>query len=242
MTDIAEKYMMVHCDDSFRALQALGDGSVDIIITDPPYDSHCQSNQMSGSTLARVHVPFQALEDYAFTSDLVRVSRRWALCFTTIEGLGAIRGVCGDAYMRGGIWYKPNSMGQLTGDRPACACEGIACLHRVGKRRWHGRGSYGLWTCNGTRGEPGRHPNQKPLDLLIELVLLFTDPGDVVLDPFAGSGRVGEAALLCGRRFVGFDRDVVWVDRARRRLAWAAARYGRDTEIGTGRCRTVRKS
>lgn len=118
-------------------------------------------------------------------------------------------------------------MGQLTGDRPAAAYEGLAIMHRPGKKRWNGRGSYAYWSCpddethfvcNGTRGEKGRHPNQKPLALCLELVAKFTEPGELVLDPFAGSGRIGEACVLLGRRYIGFDNSQEWVEKARARL------------------------
>jgi DNA modification methylase len=151
-----------------------------------------------------------------------------------------IKAVDPAAYKRGAIWYKPNSMGQLTGDRPAAACEGVAVLHgaravRPGgvdreKMRWHGHGSYAHWACNGTRGEPNRHPNQKPLALLVSLVRLFSDPGELIFDPFCGSGRVGEAALLCGRHYVGWDQDERWVVVARERCAEAEARFGEKAE------------
>ncbi len=45
-------------------------------------------------------------------------------------------------------------MGQLTADRPATSYEGIALFHPTDlKKRWNGRGSYGIWNCNGTRGK-----------------------------------------------------------------------------------------
>ncbi len=163
--------------DSFTFLKAMADRSVDHIITDPPYDSHCQANQMSGTTLEKVGLPFAPLESRAFTRDLVHAARRWAICFCTVEDLGLFREAVGGprntggAWVRGGIWYKPNSMGQLTGDRPAAAYEGIGIMHRKdGKMRWNGRGSYGIWKCNGTRGEKDRHPSQKPLKLLCDLI------------------------------------------------------------------------
>lgn len=125
-----------------------------------------------------------------------------------------------------------NSMGQLTGDRPAAAYEGLAITHRKTKKQWNGRGSFAYWSaeldeelghyvCNGTRGEKGRHPNQKPLKLCLELVAKFTNPGDVVLDPFCGSGRIGEACVLLGRHYIGLDSDERWVFEAQARLRHA---------------------
>lgn len=53
----------------------------------------------------------------------------------------------------------------------------------------------------------GKHPTQKPLALLARIVLASTDEGDWVLDPFAGSSTTGIAASLCGRRFLGIERE-----------------------------------
>ena len=53
----------------------------------------------------------------------------------------------------------------------------------------------------------GKHPTQKPLELLERIVLASSDEGDMVVDPFAGSGTTGLAAARLGRRFIGIDVD-----------------------------------
>lgn len=63
------------------------------------------------------------------------------------------------------------------------------------------------------------HPTQKPLALGQYLVLTYSDPGGLVVDPFAGSGTFGEAALSLGRRFLGAEKDPRWREMARRRLS-----------------------
>lgn len=62
------------------------------------------------------------------------------------------------------------------------------------------------------------HPTQKPLALGQYLVLTYSDPGGLVVDPFAGSGTFGEAALSLGRRFLGAEKDPRWREVAARRL------------------------
>lgn len=62
--------------------------------------------------------------------------------------------------------------------------------------------------------EHGKHPTQKPLRLLVRLILASTRQGDWVLDPFCGSGTTGIAANLCGRRFVGIDAEKMYCDLA----------------------------
>jgi site-specific DNA-methyltransferase (adenine-specific) len=64
----------------------------------------------------------------------------------------------------------------------------------------------------------GSHPTQKPLELLFRLIALCTHEGDLVLDPFCGSGTTGVAAVTLGRKFVGIDLDSDHLALARRRI------------------------
>jgi site-specific DNA-methyltransferase (adenine-specific) len=66
--------------------------------------------------------------------------------------------------------------------------------------------------------EFGTHPTQKPLELLTRLVSICTSEGELVLDPFCGSGTTGVAAITQGRKFVGIDLDKAYIELARRRI------------------------
>ena len=68
------------------------------------------------------------------------------------------------------------------------------------------------------RGEENKHPTVKPLKLMRYLCRLITPPGGLVLDPFAGSGSTGVAALQEGFRFVGIEQDASYVEIATRRM------------------------
>jgi modification methylase len=63
------------------------------------------------------------------------------------------------------------------------------------------------------------HPTQKPEALLARVILSSTKPGDVVLDPFFGTGTTGAVAKRLGRRFVGIEREQAYIDAARERIA-----------------------
>ncbi|MBO6719025.1 MAG: site-specific DNA-methyltransferase [Rhizobiaceae bacterium] len=63
------------------------------------------------------------------------------------------------------------------------------------------------------------HPTQKPEALLARVMLSSTQPGDVVLDPFFGSGTTGAVARRLGRHFVGIEREQAYIDAARARIA-----------------------
>jgi DNA modification methylase len=81
---------------------------------------------------------------------------------------------------------------------------------------------------NGVTREPRRnhHPTVKPTDLMRYLCRLVTPPGGLVLDPFAGSGSTGKAAMLEGFRFVGIELDPDHCEIARRRIEHARQSMG----------------
>lgn len=72
----------------------------------------------------------------------------------------------------------------------------------------------------------GRHPTQKPVALLERILLASTSPGDLVLDPFGGSGTTGVAAVRLGLSFIGIEQNPEYVELARKRI--------RDAEIARG--------
>ncbi len=77
-----------------------------------------------------------------------------------------------------------------------------------------------VWSINTPRPwekKFGKHPTQKPLDLLERIILASTKAGDVVLDPFTGSSTTGLAAVKHGRKFVGIDKEMEYLDLSRKR-------------------------
>lgn len=64
----------------------------------------------------------------------------------------------------------------------------------------------------------GRHPTQKPLRLLERVIRAGSNEGDLILDPFSGSGTTGAAALAYHRRFIGIDTDRTYLDMADQRF------------------------
>jgi site-specific DNA-methyltransferase (adenine-specific) len=64
----------------------------------------------------------------------------------------------------------------------------------------------------------GKHPTQKPVALITRCLRATTDPGDLVFDPFAGSGSTGVAAVKLGRRFIGCEQDRNYASLAARRV------------------------
>lgn len=75
----------------------------------------------------------------------------------------------------------------------------------------------------GSSKEKCGHPSQKPVELISKLVACSTDAGDVVLDPFLGSGTTAVVAQALGRRWLGIESNPLYVELAQLRVASAAA-------------------
>jgi site-specific DNA-methyltransferase (adenine-specific) len=104
----------------------------------------------------------------------------------------------------------------------AVAVDSPAALALLGGKRATNLLRCGFSAAHGD-GETRLHEAQKPVRLLEFLVELLTRPGQIVLDPFAGSGSTAVACARAGRRFVGCDKAPAFVDLAARRLAQARA-------------------
>ena len=191
------------------------------IITDPPYEEEAHSKgrrllgkQTNGSrTVEYGALDFEPITDElraVFCREAKRLSSGWVLAFCQAEAIAAWRDALVDAgckWKRSMIWLKPDGAPQFTGDRPGMGYESIAAAW-AGDRRssWNGGGRHGIFTHpQRDNNNPKEHMTQKPLKLMLELVSLFTNPGDTVLDPFMGSGTTGVACVKWGRPFVGIE-------------------------------------
>jgi site-specific DNA-methyltransferase (adenine-specific) len=199
---------------------------VDHVITDPPYEAeaHTLQRRLRSDTPAerRAGKTREAPIDFApITEDerdragnaIGRLVSRWALVFCQVEAAVAWREtMCPPlSYRRACIWTK-RVMPQLTGDRPGTGYETIVACHAEGASTWNGGGRVGVYDDrsrdqNNGSGLGNDHPTTKPLSLMLDLVADFTDPDDLILDPFAGSGTTGVAALRLGRRVILIEKD-----------------------------------
>jgi site-specific DNA-methyltransferase (adenine-specific) len=127
--------------------------------------------------------------------------------------------------LRIGVWTKSNPMPQVSGDRPGQGWESIAFLHRDDvKPAWNGGGRSSVWHLPVEQNQG--HPTAKPLVMVREWVRLFSNPGDLILDPFLGSGTTLRAAKDEGRRGVGIELDRRYCDLAASRLAQDVLDFG----------------
>jgi modification methylase len=136
------------------------------------------------------------------------------------------------------IWRKANPMPNFRGTRFTNAHETLIWCAKDEKARYtfnyramkalnddlQMRSDWVLPICSGqerVKDEEGikAHPTQKPEALLYRILLACTKPGDVVLDPFFGTGTTGAVARRLGRRWIGIEREPSYVKVARQRIA-----------------------
>ena len=156
---------------------------------------------------------------------LSRMTQRWVIVFSDAETTWRWRAElegAGMRYVRTGAWVKPDAMPQMSGDRPAVGFEPCTICHATGPMRWNGGGHQAVWTYGTAKINRPDHPCPKPEPLMRELVAQFTDPGELILDPFAGSGTTGVAAKRLGRRCILIEREEKYCEIAVRRLAQGA--------------------
>lgn len=214
---------------------------VDHWIFDPPYEAaaHTKARRVQrgaerGTAKARSEMRVETLPFAPMTEELRRaigreagrLCRRWALVFCQAEAAHLWEA----SLLSGGldkrrwcVWTKPDGQPQFSGDRPGMGYETIVACHAFGKSRWHGGGTLGVF--NYPKGEgvgPQPHPTTKPERLLCELVSLFTDPGETILDPFAGSGTTAVAAKRLGRKCILIEKEERYCESAAKRLAQGA--------------------
>lgn len=215
----------LHLGDCIAHMEALLDAGQTVahVITDPPYEAIMHTSKTTrenpGQRALRKDgradlkaVEFDAIDSTRsrFAELAVALADGWLLAFCTPEGVAPWRDAleaAGARYKRACVWVKPDSAPQFNGQGPAMGAEMfVAAWCGTGYSRWNGGGKRGVWTCN-TNGPQrhGLHPTEKPVRLMRELVQDFTQPGDVVLDPYMGTGATGVACALLGRQFTGVE-------------------------------------
>jgi modification methylase len=136
------------------------------------------------------------------------------------------------------VWRKTNPMPNFRGRRftnahetliwAAKSAESKYCFHYEAMKVFNDdlqmRSDWTLPLCTGAerlKNEDGNklHPTQKPESLLHRVMLATSNPGDVILDPFFGTGTTGAAAKQLGRNFIGIERETNYVSGAKKRIA-----------------------
>jgi site-specific DNA-methyltransferase (adenine-specific) len=205
--------------DCSAVLKTLPDGSVDFVLTDPPYLVNYKDR--SGRTVQNDNAP-SVLDAFA---DVYRVLKPNTLCvsfygwnrvdafFTAWKAAGFTpvgHIVFSKAYASAQrfVRYQHESAYVLAKGRPEMPAAPISDV-----LPWHYSGNHG-------------HPTEKSVETLRPIVEAFTKSGDIVLDPFAGSGSSLITAALLGRHFIGIELESKYCELAWRRLAGVARHLG----------------
>lgn len=218
----------LYLGDCLEILPTLG--PVDAVVTDPPFEVEAHTLQRRvkrGGKCENEALPFGAMSDairLASAKEIVSRSQTWAIVFCQSEAVSAWRDALvesGADYKRSMVWIKPDGMPQYSGDRPGMGYESmVAVWCGVGRSYWNGGGRHGVFIVNKNdgNGQPAPHPITKPIRLMADLVSLFSNQSDTILDPFMGSGTTGVACAKLGRKFIGIEIEPRYFDIACERI------------------------
>jgi len=191
---------------------------------------------------------FSSFADYdTFTRAWLTACRRvlkpdgalWVIgSYHNIFRVGAILQDLGFWMLNDIVWRKANPMPNFRGRRFTNAHETLIWAARGASSKYtfhyealkggnddlQMRSDWYLPLCTGEerlKDDAGAkvHPTQKPEALLARVMLSASNPGDVILDPFFGTGTTGAVAKALGRRFIGLERDPAYAAAARKRIA-----------------------
>lgn len=195
---------------------------------------------------------FSSLQEYdAFTTEWLTACRHalkdtgtiWVIgSYHCIFRIGAIMQDLGFWILNDIVWIKTNPTPNMNGTRFCNAHDTLIWAKKsqnqkgytfnyrtmkAGNEDVQMRSDWYIPLCTGSErllsGGTKSHSTQKPLALLNRVITASTRPGDVVLDPFFGSGTTGVAAKLLNRRYIGIERESAYVNLATQRLDAVAA-------------------
>jgi len=231
--------------DCLDLLPKLPGACVDMIFADPPYflsngGITCHAGKMVSVNKGKWDRSMGFKENYEFT-------RRWlSACQRVLKANGTIWvsgtshiihvvGCCldelGYKILNDITWVKPNPPPNLSCRYFTHATETIIwagkdkkCKHKFNyklmKKLNGDRQMTSVWTIEAPRRDEkvfGKHPTQKSLALLERIVQSGSDEDDVILDPFSGSATTGIAAARLGRRYIGLDLELQYIELGKKR-------------------------
>lgn len=242
-------------DDCLERLEALPAESVDMIFADPPYflsngGTTCHSGKRVKVDKGRWDRSQGVEENHQFNRTWLSLCRRLLKQNGTIWVSGTSHVIYSVGFamqqldfklLNEIIWEKPNPPPNLSCRYFTHATETVlwAAKHRKSKHHFAypamrelngGKQMKTVWRMtapNKAEKRHGKHPTQKPLQLLERIMLASCPEGGVVLDPFNGSGTTAIAATRAGHEYIGIELDPAYIELTKARLLeenpeWAA--------------------
>ena len=225
---ITENYKLLH-GDCLERMKEIPDGSVDLILTDPPYNIARDNNF---HTMGRKGIDFgewdKGFDLFSYIDLLPRVCTKDAsvVIFNDWKNIGEIakyaesKGFVIKDMLR---WEKSNPMPRNR-DRRFIVDYEVAVWLTMPKAKWtfnRQSETYDRPLFKGSLvggNEKTAHTTQKPIWLMKEILQVLSNEGDTVLDPFMGSGSTGVACKELGRNFIGVELDKQYFDIATKRV------------------------
>ncbi len=220
--------------DGIAAVGGMADRSIDLLLTDPPYSISkpyaCESQiprrlRKDGSDFIMPKGDFGDWDNNfpppeEWSGAVLPKVRGWAVIFCAHAQIGDYcRILEGRGFVAVGpmVWHKTNPVPFNHRHKPINAWEAIVVGKRPGTK-FHGYAVHNVFTCKSPSPQQRIHPTQKPEPLLAEFVNLFSREGELVVDPFAGSGSTLLAAAAHGREAVGYENDPAMFGKASERI------------------------
>jgi site-specific DNA-methyltransferase (adenine-specific) len=233
--------------DCLERLAELPPESIDVVFADPPYflsngGTTCKSGRRVSVDKGAWDRSLGIDENHAFNRVWLSACQRvlapngtlWVSGTShVIHSVGFAMQQLGFKLLNEITWEKPNPPPNLSCRYFTHATETVLWAGRDRKSRHHfdyaamreqngGKQMKSVWRMQAPgNGEKvhGRHPTQKPIELLSRIVRSSCPPGGVVLDPFNGSGTTGVAAVRAGMRYIGIERESAYLELTRLRIS-----------------------
>ena len=202
-------------DDGVDSAKSLANGSVDLLLTDPPYgisNSYTCENQVprrlrkNGTDFIMPKGNFGdwdgPIEPREWADIVLPKVGGWAVIFCAQRQIGEYSDVLKSHKFNAVgtlVWQKTNPVPFNHKYKPINAWEALVVGKRPGTK-FNGNVVHNVFQCKSPSPQQRMHPTQKPLPLVEEFIRLFSNEGDLVFDPFAGSATTLIAALGLGRR------------------------------------------
>ena len=219
--------------DGIEGASSLLDGEIDLLLTDPPYGISksytCESQvprrlRSDGRDFIMPKGDFGAwdrpVEPQQWLEALLPKVGGWVVTFCAQAQIGEYTTCLSDhKFVAVGtlVWQKTNPVPFNHKFKPINAWEAVVVGKRPGTK-FNGHVVHNVFLCKSPSPQQRIHPTQKPLDLMDRFVNLFSDEGDLVFDPFAGSATTLIAARAIGRRAIAYELDAKIFNAACQRI------------------------